>query len=544
MVLTQIKLFALIAGQEVNIEITQGRLFGIRVDEEDGEYHFEFRKIPYAEPPVGELRFRDPLPKGPWEKPLNATTYGPVCAQPGVAVEDEATGYAGSEDCLYLNVHTPRIPKSGGSSLSRTSLLPVMVYFHGGGFSGGSANDLKTDWILQKDVVVVTLNYRVGALGFLTLGNSYVAGNMGLKDQLLALKWVNENIKTFGGDPAKVTLFGTSAGGMSAHLHQLSPQGNNLYRGVIAMSGSALHFATPMVKGHPEWTGQMFVNRLGCQKGGITDIVWCLQECLVTDILALSPAEFNYANSLENDLRNEVSLSFIPNVDHYSQNPFMPDLPINIMRQGKQKDIPIIMGTVEDEGALWALVIWRELDEFNGNWTYHGPRLMYYDDVNDIPYHHELVANVTQHFYTGGLNFSQNHAQGIINMFTDQQFLAPAIKSAKLQEQTQKSPVYFYELTHKPSISIVSLFGSGIAEESMDWGVTHGDDLVYLVSGVERHQGCHRNRRGRDDIGQHAGPLHQLCHTQRSHTISGSSWSTYPAEGNSSLFESITVGLS
>ena len=403
-----------------------------------------------------------------------------MCAQPGTSAEDVAAGFAGAEDCLYLNVHTPRIPKSGGAGLARTSLLPVMVYFHGGGFSGGSVKDLRTEWILEKDVVVVTLNYRVGAFGFLTLGNSYVSGNMGLKDQLLALKWVNENIKVFGGDPAKVTLFGSSAGGMSAHLHQLSPQGNDLYRGVVAMSGSALHLASPMAKGQAEWTGQMLVSRVGCQKGGVADIIWCLQECLVTDLLKLSPAEFNYAKSLENDLYNRASLVFLPNVDSYSQNPFLPELPINLMREGKQKDIPLILGTVEDEGALWALVIWEELDEFNGNWTYHGPRLMYYDDVHDIPYQHELVANETRHFYTGGTNFSQSHPYGIINMFTDQQFLSPAVKSAKLQEKTQKSPIYFYELTHKPSISIVSLIGSEIAEESSDWGVTHGDDLVFL----------------------------------------------------------------
>lgn len=125
----------------------------------------------------------------------------------------------GSEDCLHLNVYTPHLPKQ-----SADKKLPVMIWVHGGGFMAGSGDSdfYSPEYIVQEDVIVVTINYRLGALGFLYLPQEGISGNAGLKDQVLAFKWVNENIEKFGGDPNNVTLFGESAGGSSIHIHTLS----------------------------------------------------------------------------------------------------------------------------------------------------------------------------------------------------------------------------------------------------------------------------------------------------------------------------------
>ncbi|XP_039299663.1 esterase E4-like, partial [Nilaparvata lugens] len=173
----------------------------------------------------------DPEPFGKWLGIFNGTKEATKCLQvneflPGNQVE-------GSEDCLYLNVYTP----------SRNGVgYPVMVFIHGGGFVGGAAtSDLygPDKLLLTKDIILVTIHYRLGFLGFASLDDVDFAGNYGLKDQSLALKWVKENIAKFGGDGDKVTVVGESAGAASAHFHILSPQSQGLVQRAILLSGTA-----------------------------------------------------------------------------------------------------------------------------------------------------------------------------------------------------------------------------------------------------------------------------------------------------------------
>ncbi|XP_009076545.1 PREDICTED: acetylcholinesterase, partial [Acanthisitta chloris] len=200
-----------------------------------------FLGIPYAEPPVGPLRFAPPRPARPWLGVLEASSYPHACFQP---VDTMFPGFGGSEmwnpnremseDCLYLNVWVPE-PKPSNPA-------PVLVWIYGGGFYSGAASlDVYDGRFLAQaeKVLVVSMNYRVGALGFLALpGHPEAPGNVGLLDQRLALRWVQTNIASFGGDPNSVTLFGESAGAASVGLHLLTGAGGSLFRRAILQSGS------------------------------------------------------------------------------------------------------------------------------------------------------------------------------------------------------------------------------------------------------------------------------------------------------------------
>ncbi|XP_074038407.1 esterase FE4 isoform X2 [Leptinotarsa decemlineata] len=217
------------------VEITEGKLEGSTRTNIDGETFLSFLGIPYGKPPVGELRFKAPQPVQPWMGIRKATEAGNICCQIG----SKPGTTKGVEDCLNLNVFTRELFDK------EKELKPVMVWIHGGAFVTGS-NDpdmFGPDFLLTKDIVLVVVNYRLGLLGFLKLEDTSldVPGNAGLKDQTLALKWVQRNIKHFGGDPDNVTLFGNSAGSCSVHFHLLSQCDEGLFHKVILQSGVALN---------------------------------------------------------------------------------------------------------------------------------------------------------------------------------------------------------------------------------------------------------------------------------------------------------------
>jgi len=197
-----------------------------------------FKGIPFAAPPVGPLRWREPMPVASWQGVRAATQYQSACAQPDMGWNSSLVATA-SEDCLYLNVWTPR--------LDRAAHLPVMVWIHGGAFAGGSGTDPMFDGgaLSAHGVVLVTLNYRLGVLGFfshpqLGAGVNAASGNFGLLDQIAALHWVHDNIERFGGDPAVVTIFGQSAGGGSVVALLTSPLAKGTFRSAIVESGATL----------------------------------------------------------------------------------------------------------------------------------------------------------------------------------------------------------------------------------------------------------------------------------------------------------------
>jgi len=191
-----------------------------------------FQGIPYAAPPVGELRWRPPQPPERWSTPRDATTPGSRCPQ----LASAELGFPGSvdEDCLYLNVITPRSARPG-------QLRPVMVWVHGGAFLWGAGSDYDARRLaVGGDVVVVTVNYRLGLLGFLGHPSLEGSGNFGLQDQQAALRWVRRNAAAFGGDPGNITVFGESAGALSVCAQLASPASGGLFHRAVMQSGPCM----------------------------------------------------------------------------------------------------------------------------------------------------------------------------------------------------------------------------------------------------------------------------------------------------------------
>lgn len=236
------------------VELSIGSICGVVSSNQQGQQSHAYLGIPYAEPPVADLRWKAPEALGSLEgSPFAAAKFGSECVQPS----SELSGFSGSEDCLFLNIYRP-------ADKAKNS-LPVMVWIPGGGFIVGSGTEpvMNGTALANQDVILVTMNYRLGALGFLRYQGNAAAidGNFAILDQLLAMKWVKENIENFGGDAEKITLLGESAGSMSTGLHLFSvPESNELFRAAIMESNiMSVPYNTP---DQAEKYGQDFVNLL------------------------------------------------------------------------------------------------------------------------------------------------------------------------------------------------------------------------------------------------------------------------------------------
>lgn len=193
--------------EPVYVTTTQGRMKGGQDFSRIGHQFYWFRGIPYAKPPVGELRYEPPQPQEGWAGELDATMYGSECLQ----IDFFTRRVTGSEDCLYLNVATRKLPDSN-APVTKDGLYPVIFFIHGGLFMQGKSDSFGPRYFMDEEVVMVSINYRLNSFGFLNTGDGVVQGNMGMKDQVEALRWVQQNIQYFNGDPARVMLVGESAG--------------------------------------------------------------------------------------------------------------------------------------------------------------------------------------------------------------------------------------------------------------------------------------------------------------------------------------------
>ena len=241
------------------LEISDGKIEGTLMTSRLGLDFHAFLRIPYAAPPIDELRFEAPRQVERWSNTLNCTKYGPMCMQ------NSASGEI-SEDCLHLNVYTKTFIGS----------KPVIVFFHGGAFEAGSAINQGPHNMMDRDVVLVTVNYRLGPLGFLSTGTKESPGNAGLKDQVLALKWIQKNIAKFGGDNKKVTIAGFSAGAYSVSTHMVSKMANGLFHNVIAVSGSPFR-PQPLRQDYLD-EAKMISKALNCTTEAIGDMMECLKK--------------------------------------------------------------------------------------------------------------------------------------------------------------------------------------------------------------------------------------------------------------------------
>ena len=316
------------------VDTRQGSVRGL-----DRGDHLAFLGVPYAEPPIGRLRFTAPEPLESWSGTLDAVAFGDAAPQDPFVPASFRASVPESEDCLSLNVYTPALDGEH---------RPVLFWIHGGGFSHGSGSQLAYDGgplAERGDVVVVTINYRVGALGYLYLGGHGgdawgAAANVGQLDQIAALRWVHDNIERFGGDPGNVTIFGQSAGGAAVATLLAMPSANVLFHKAIAQSGTAnrlgdTDFASTVTSQYFGRLGIPDANPARLCSAGVTDL-----------LTAQGP-------------RGPLS----PIVDGES----LPQNSLSAVRDGVASHIALMVGTARDEQKLYVAPNRPEIDDANSN---------------------------------------------------------------------------------------------------------------------------------------------------------------------------------
>jgi len=275
-----------------------------------------FKGIPYAAPPVGDLRFREPQPVASWQSVRKTQSFGPRAMQLPIFGDMKFRSDGMSEDCLYLNVWAP----------ARGSNLPVLVYFYGGGFVGGDGSEYRYDGesMAKRGIIAVTVNYRLGIFGFFSHPDltkespHHASGNYGLLDQHAALEWVQKNIAAFGGDPARVTIAGESAGSISVCAQMASPLSKGLFSGAIGESGGLTGNIKPVPLDTAEQYGASFAVRLGNKS--------------IADLRSMSASDLLQATA--------KGAHFSTVIDGY----FLPEAPDEIYSAGDQMKVPLLAG--------------------------------------------------------------------------------------------------------------------------------------------------------------------------------------------------------
>ncbi len=405
-----------------------------------------FIGIPYAEPPVGALRWKPPQSVIAWTEVRNSTKFGPACPQPN---QQGSATY--SEDCLYLNVWAPTekpIPK-----------LPVMVWIHGGAFNFGAGSLPEYDGknLAQKGVVVVTINYRLGPLGFLVhpllSQESALAtsGNYGLLDQIAALQWVQRNIAAFGGNPDQVTIFGQSAGSRSVSLQMISPLSKGLFHRAIAESGGPIigsEYLSPAFNGdmvNVSKMGLALAAKLGSDK----------EADVLASMRGKSAQEVLIAADCKTSLFDE-GLFFAPVFDGY----VLPANPAEAYAKGQQHDLPIITGSTSNEGTLY---------------------LMNEKNLSIEKYNSFLKSRFADHAASAAAMFPARTetevATAIDKILTVAANAEPARFVAQSME-TKKSKANLFQFTRRPDTVL-----------ARKTGVHHGAELAYVFGNMTKADG-------------------------------------------------------
>ena len=415
-----------LAQQPAPVKVAEGLLQGVY---ENGLT--AYKGIPFAAPPVGELRWRAPQPPAKWNGVMPAIKFAPAPMQGGNPPSGK------SEDCLYLNVWTP--------AKSVNDKIPVLVWIYGGGFSFGSTSEpvYSGEKLAQKGVILVSIAYRVGQLGFLAHPElsaespDHSSGNYGLLDQIAALKWIQKNIAAFGGDPGKVTIFGESAGAISVSMLCASPLANGLFQGAVSQSGGS--FGPTRVTTFPgenmktlkqaEAEGQTYV-----QKAGAASIAE-LRKISADKI----PSGFGMAGGW-------------PIVDGY----VIPDDEYKLYEAKKYNDVPVLIGYNSDEGASFS------------------PAKTPQEYLEGVKKRYGKFAGDLIKAYPAGENVVPKTARDLAR---DAAFGWHTWSWAKLQSKTGKSKVYYYYFDQHPDYPSNS--------PHYGYGSPHGQDVAYVFAHLD-----------------------------------------------------------
>ncbi|XP_077980086.1 neuroligin-2-like [Glandiceps talaboti] len=428
------------------IEGTSGHFSGIHVS--------IFKGIPYAEPPVGSLRFLPPEPKSPWAPTVyDATEFGPSCPQE-FDVNKPLPNYDIDEDCLLLNIYVPT------NASDTVGQLPVMVWIHGGGFTRGQGMSSDgTVLAALHDVIVVTVNYRIGVLGFLCTEDSYAPGNYGLLDQIFALSWVKENIAYFGGHPEQITIFGNSAGAQSTHILSLSPKSDGLFLRLISQSGAFYYYRNVS---NSAANAVLLGVALGCPDvNNHEKLVNCLREVPADDIV-VAQRDIEVGLAVDGEVITHPFAEFVANSDFEKYD--------------------FLLGSTSYEAAPMLRAVPYDLNSGM-------PEELFHNQINQLitdqyPYNHELVIDATIHDYTDWYHPFDDFIRRdeYADLYGDLNFIAPVVNAARDHAKSSDSTTgktYHYHFDHRPSYSVYDSYVDGAA---------HTDELPFVIGDLLMHR--------------------------------------------------------
>jgi para-nitrobenzyl esterase len=395
-----------------------------------------YKGVPFAKPPLGDLRWREPQPVKRWRGVRKATEFAPACMQKGVSMPGE-TPPAISEDCLYLNIWTP--------ARRARERLPVIVWIHGGGYSTGSAS-MPLYWgnkLAHRGAVVVTVAYRLGPLGWLahpelTRESAHrSSGNYGLMDQLAALQWVQRNIEAFGGDPTRVTIAGQSAGAMAVSELMAAPRAKGLFQRAIAESGGLfepIQLAPDYLLANAEGVGQKYLTSLGVNS--------------IAELRALPAAQLLGGNTAS--------------ITHPIIEPYvLPIAPYEVFASGQQNDVPLLIGSNAEEGRSLVDVSNVKAATFDADLkAAFGPLPAAL--VGAYPYGSDAEAR-----------------QARLDLERDLRFGWDMWAWARLQAATGRSSVYYYSFQQRPPFPEDSVYAG--------WGASHYAELWYVFDHLDQY---------------------------------------------------------
>ncbi|KAI5642819.1 carboxylesterase family domain-containing protein [Phthorimaea operculella] len=435
------------------VDIDEGAVVGEKYW--DGDF-FEFYGVPYATVPTGRDRFKGPLSVKPREHVLGANNKKIMCHQTFYTpdADDDFIHLGGEEDCLAMNLLVPEIA-------TEENLVPVMVYVHSGAFAGGNGNMAKYHYLARRDVIVISFNYRLGAIGFACLGNEMIPGNAGMKDAVAALRWINKNIKKFGGDPDKVTLAGFSVGAAMAELLALSKTTDGLIDKLILDSGSAL--SPYAVNRDPLSTALNIAKSIG-YNGTTFDELTEFYLNAKADVLAAKSLNFFLPNS---------TFGFAPCIENNIKDvePFLTEDPLKIMQEGKFKKLPVLTGFSNKEGLSRVIKFDEWSKKMNEDLTDFLPADLKFDNVKSRD---EFIKKVRDYYFKNK-KISEENFKGYVDYFSDSMFKYSIMKSAKLHASKSPKPVFFYEFSYVGTLSTQHRFMDKLKAAS------HRDQTSYIL---------------------------------------------------------------
>nr|WCC58183.1 carboxylesterase [Pharsalia antennata] len=458
--------------RSLQVKTNTGIVQGIWKKMDSGKDMFTYTGIPFAMPPLYNLRFMSPQPPKSWSGVLDARLQTPPCVQLMLRIVGITVN--GTEDCLYLNVYTPIKPLEN-------EIIPVLFWIHGGAFIEGDLANFDPEYFLEENLVVVTANYRLGMFGFLSTQDEAAPGNYALKDQNAVLRWIKKNIKNFGGDPDRVTIMGQSAGACSVMYHMVSPMSRGLFHRAVAMSGDSLTLWCS--QRYPRNVAKDISVHMGLSMENTTSFVEALKRMDSQRLMygQVVPILINLAQVYQN------GLAFTPVIECDHKDAFLTESSYSLLENGKFARVPLIIGTTSMEMIffkeailpikpliLLVLELSPSLISIGMNISSFSQRRIVARKIKNRYIHAESIRSATN--------------EELIRYLTDVFYVKSTHKSMELITKYEDIPVYMYVFDYEGQASIDYLNSLNYRLIRDVKGAAHVEDLAYIWKKVSLNE--------------------------------------------------------